>query len=194
MKLVIGKLVTKMATGSPTGTIELIIGIIHLIAAHHGLEATLVERTVVRHQRQSLDERLYLFPNVWKHRGIFSIRLGDTMDHCVPIQVVVRLWLNQGIELIRDYTVTYHHYTNAAHASALVVGGLEVDGGEIFHRAKIVNLPVFHPQRLNNHGNDNKRDAQPEGPVELLQFVEDDGGESDAVNGFQVINEVYGEG
>ena len=54
--------------------------------------------------------------------------------------------------------------------------------------------PVFHPQRLNNHRNNDERDAQPEGPVELLQFVEDNGGESDAVNGLQVVNEVDREG
>lgn len=48
-------------------------------------------------------------------------------------------------------------------------------------------LPVFHPEGLDDHGGDDEGDAEPEGPVEFLQFTEDDGCESDAVNGFQVI-------
>ena len=55
------------------------------------------------------------------------------------------------------------------------------------------NTP-FHTEGLDDYGGDDEGDAEPEGPVELLQFAEDDGGEGDAVNRFQVIDQVHREG
>ena len=43
---------------------EIIVGVVHLIDPEHGLEAAFVETGVVRNQRESLDERLYLFPDI----------------------------------------------------------------------------------------------------------------------------------
>lgn len=64
---------------------------------------------------------------------------------------------------------------------------------EMLHFFSKKKLPLFHPQCLNNHGGNNERNAQPERPVELLQFIKDNGGESDAVNRLQVVNKVYRE-
>ena len=55
------------------------------------------------------------------------------------------------------------------------------------------NLPLFHPKRLYDYGSNNKHNAKPEWPVKLLQFIEDEGRKSNAVNGFQIVNEVYRE-
>ena len=149
VKLMVWQLTTEMAARGATGAEELIIRIIHLVAAHHRFEASLVERTVVRHQRQAFDQRLNLFPNVWEHRSILGIRLGNSMYHSVPVKIVVWFWLNQGIELIRDNTVTYHHYPNTAHTGGMIVGGLKIDGSEVVHFAKITQLinhfNIFEP-------------------------------------------------
>lgn len=51
MQLMIGKLSSEMTTRGPACAVELIIRIIHLIAAHHGFQTALVEGTVVGHQR-----------------------------------------------------------------------------------------------------------------------------------------------
>ena len=55
------------------GAMELIIGIIHLIDTEDGLQTTLVEGLVVRHQWQSFDERLYLPPHFGEYRGIVRV-------------------------------------------------------------------------------------------------------------------------
>ena len=139
MKLMIWKLMAEVTARCSTSAEKLIIRIIHLVAAHDCLKASLVERTIVRHQWQAFDEWLYLFPNVWKHRRIFGIRLGDAMNQSIPIQVIVRLWLDKGVERIYELPFPHDHNAHAAHAGTLVVGGLEIDGGKVVHSAKIAN-------------------------------------------------------
>ncbi len=94
VELMVGKQLAEVLSRGPIGTVELIVGVIHLIAAHHGLEATFVERTVVRHERQTLDKRLNLLPDIWKYRCVLGVFLDDAMDARVPLQVVVRLGLH----------------------------------------------------------------------------------------------------
>ena len=130
VQLVIGQYLSKVFSRSPTSTIELIIRVIHLIDAHHGLQATLVERAIVRHQRQALNERLDLSPDVWKHGRVLGVLLGDAMHERVPIQIIIRLWLNERIERVHKLAVANNHHADATHAAALVIGGLEVYGGE----------------------------------------------------------------
>ena len=63
----------EVAAGGREGVVELVVGIVHLIYLEDSLEAALVETGVVRNQRESLDERLYLLPDIWEYRCIFSI-------------------------------------------------------------------------------------------------------------------------
>ena len=49
MQLVVGQLLSEMAARGPAGAKELVIRIIHLIGLEHGLEATLIEGTIVGH-------------------------------------------------------------------------------------------------------------------------------------------------
>ena len=49
MQLVIRQLLSEMAARGPAGAKELVIRIIHLIGLEHGLEATLIEGTIVGH-------------------------------------------------------------------------------------------------------------------------------------------------
>ena len=134
VKLVVGQQFPEMLTRGATGAIKLIVRVIHLVAAHHGLQATFVEGAVMRHERQAFNQWFNLPPNVWKHRRIFGVLLRDAVNHRVPIQVIVRLGLDKGIERIHELAFFHNNDTNATHAGTLVVGGLKVYGGEVVHR------------------------------------------------------------
>ena len=73
-------------------------------------------------------------------------------------------------------------------------GGIERKRWLLERETYPIKLSIFHPQSLNHHRSNNKHNAQPEGPVEFLQLAEKDGGERNAVNGFQVVDQVYREG
>ena len=49
MKLVVGQQLSEVFARGAAGAIELIVRVIHLVAAHYGLQATFVEGAVVRH-------------------------------------------------------------------------------------------------------------------------------------------------
>ena len=73
VQLMVGQTAAEMATRSPAGTKELVVGVVHLIDAEHGPEAALVKRTVVRHEGQSGDERLDFPPHGGEHGGVVSV-------------------------------------------------------------------------------------------------------------------------
>jgi hypothetical protein len=140
MKLVVRQLLPKVFSRSTTGAIELIVGVIHLVAAHYGLQTTFIEGAVVRHQGQALDERLNLSPNIRKHGRILGVLTCDAVDHSVPIQVIVRFRLDEGIERVHEFSVADNYHTHATHARAFVVGGLEVYGSEGVHSKLAIKL------------------------------------------------------
>ena len=47
---------------------------------------------------------------------------------------------------------------------------------------------------MDEDGDDDECDAQPEGEAHFLQFTKQDGGKDNAVNGFQIIGQVYSKG
>ena len=138
MKLVIGQQFSKVFARGATGAIKLIVRVIHLVAAHHSLEAAFVEGTVVRHQGQALDKRLNLPPDVRKHGRVLGVGLRDAVDHRVPIKIIIWLGLDEGIERVHELPFPNNHHADAAHAGALVVGGLKVYGSEGVHFSKIM--------------------------------------------------------
>ena len=95
VKLMVWKQFPEMFSRSAASAKELIIRVIHLITTENSLQAALVKRTVVSHERQTFNERLNLFPDVWKHQRILGITLSQTMHTGVPIIIVIRLRLNQ---------------------------------------------------------------------------------------------------
>ena len=123
----------ELATGDTKGVEELIVGIVHPIDAKDGLEATLVEGSVVGHKGQTLYQRLYLCPDFREDGGIFCVSPAKAMDLRTPVVVVVRLGLNEGVEGIDYLSVTNDNDTNRADAAALVVGGLKINCCKIFH-------------------------------------------------------------
>ena len=133
VQLVVRQLFSEVFARGAAGAVELIVGVIHLVAAHHGFEAAFVEGTVVRHERQALDKRLNLLSDVWKHGGIFGVLTRDAVNHSVPIQVVIRLRLDERIKRVHELAIANDDYADAAHAGALIVGGLEIYGGKGVH-------------------------------------------------------------
>ena len=72
-------------------------------------------------------------PNIRENRRVLGILPRDAVNDGVPIVVIVRLWLDEGIERIHKLIVFHNYHTYATHAGALVVGGLEIYGGEVVH-------------------------------------------------------------
>ena len=104
---------SKVFARGATSAIKLIVRVIHLVATHHGLQATFIERAIVRHQRQALNERLDLSPDVWKHGRVLGVLLGDAVDERVPIKIIIRLWLDEGIERVHKLALANNHHALA---------------------------------------------------------------------------------
>ena len=133
VKLVVREEFAEVTAGGPAGAKELIIRVIHLVAAEHSLEAALVEGTVVGHKRQALDERLYLLPDVRENGSVFGIFLPQTVHAGGPIILVVRIGLNQRIETVDKLAVADDDNAHRTDARGTVVGCFEINGGEVVH-------------------------------------------------------------
>ena len=132
MELVVGQL-WKSTTGSHTGAVEFVVGIVHLVTAEHGLQTTFVESFVMGDEGQALNQRFHLFPYFWEDWGFLSILTTETMNLAAPIVIVVGFWLYQRIELVHNLAVTHDYHTNGADAGSLVVGRLEIDCCKVPH-------------------------------------------------------------
>ena len=132
LQLVVGQQ-GHQTTGGDARAMELIVGIVHLIAAEHSLQTVLVEGLVVGHQRQTVDQRLYLSPHVREERCILRVVDRQTMHPSAPVCVVVGLGLYQRVERVHDLAVSHDHHSHGAHAGALVVGRLEVYRSKVSH-------------------------------------------------------------
>ena len=133
MQLVVGQLLSEMAARGPAGAKELVIRIIHLIGLEHGLEATLIEGTVVGHQGQSGDAGCYLSPHVGKERRSVGIGVTEPMYLLTEPRVVVGSGPDERVEGVGDEAAAHHHHAHAAHAAALSVSCLEVDSCKVVH-------------------------------------------------------------
>jgi len=122
-----------MAARSATGAVELVIGIVHLVYFEHRPQAAFVKRTVVRHQGQSLNQRLYLSPHLGEHRRVVRVLVRESVNLLTEPGIVVGLGFDETVERVGDEAVAHNHHSYAAHAAALSVGGLEIDGGKILH-------------------------------------------------------------
>ena len=133
MQLVVGQLLSEMAARGPAGAKELVIRIIHLIGLEHGLEAALVERTVVGHQGQSGDAGRNLSPHLWEERSGVGVFMTQAVYLLAEPRIVVGCGPDERVERVGDEAAAHHHHAHAAHAAALSVGGLEIDSGEVLH-------------------------------------------------------------
>ena len=125
--------VPQQALGGDAGTVELVIGISHLVATEDSLQTTLVEGLVVSDQGKSLDEGFNLRPHIGENGGVVGILMTQAMDALTPITVIVGLGLDKRIERVHNLPITHNDDTNRADAGALGVSGFEVDSGEVLH-------------------------------------------------------------
>ena len=146
MQLVVGQLRSEMAARGPAGAKELVVRIIHLIGLEHGLEATLIEGTIVGHQRQSGDAGDNLPPHVWEERGGVGIGMAEAVNLLAEPRIVVRSGADERVEGVGDEAAAHHHHAHAAHTAALSVGGLEIDGGKVLHTS-FFDAGIFGRQR-----------------------------------------------
>ena len=123
----------ELALGSLAGAIEIIVRVIHLIAAEDGFQATLVKRLVVGNQRQTLDEWFNLCPHVGEDGCVVGILVTQAVDALAPVVVVVGFGLDERVERVGHPAVTHHDHTHRAHAGALAVGRLKVYCCKISH-------------------------------------------------------------
>ena len=145
MQLVVGQTAAEMAAGGPAGAEERIVGVVHLIDAEHGLEAALVEGTVVRHERQPFDQWLDLSPHDGEYGRVVGVLVREAVHALAEPCVVVGFGMDERVERVGDDTAAHHHHTHAANAAALPVGGLEVYGGKVGH--KMMAAIIFMRQK-----------------------------------------------
>ena len=133
LELVVRQTAAEVPPGGRKSVIELIIRIIHLIHLEYLLQAAFIERAVMRPKRKALYHRRYLLPHVRKHWSIIRIFLGEPVHPLTEPLLVFRLRVNQAIESIHNPTPTNDYHSNAAHAGAAFVGGLEINCRKVFH-------------------------------------------------------------
>ena len=76
LQLVVGELMPEMAARGITCAVELVVGILHLINLEYRPQAAFVKRTVVRHQGQTLNQRLDLPPYLGEYRRVVGLFLS----------------------------------------------------------------------------------------------------------------------
>ena len=91
LKLMVGQFPAEDPARGATRTVKFVIGIIHLIRPENGAQAALVERTVVRHQRETFDAGCYLGPHLGKQRCACGIFQRQPVNPCIPIEIILRL-------------------------------------------------------------------------------------------------------
>ena len=73
---------------------------------------TFVERLVVCHEGQALDERFYLRPHLRENRCVVGVGTAESVHLRAPVVVVVRLGLDERVERIYDLAVTDNDYSH----------------------------------------------------------------------------------
>ena len=110
-----------------------VAGIVHLIAPHHSLQASRIERGIVGHKRQSLNERRNAGPYIRKERSAVGVAMVKAVNALAEPTVIVGLRLNKGLKTLGDLTLANYDHPHTAHAGAGAIGGLKVYGCKVFH-------------------------------------------------------------
>ena len=135
LELMVRKRFAKRAARGPAGAIKLVIRIIHAVGLERGFQASLVERAVVRHQGKAFDPRGNLFPYVGKEGGGGRILCPQSVDACVPIEIIVRFGVDEAVDAFGNLALAHDDHPDAAYAARFPVGGFKIDSGKVFHLA-----------------------------------------------------------
>ena len=133
LQLMVRKPAAEVTAGSRQGVVELIVRVVHLIYPEDSLETAFVETGVVRNEGESLDERFNLLPDVWEYRCIFSVLRPQTVNPLAEPLVVLRLGMDETVEGVHYFSVTYYHHSDGADAGRLLIRRFEVYCCKISH-------------------------------------------------------------
>lgn len=136
VQLMVGQALAEVAAGGAEGVVEFVVRVVHLIAAEHRPQAAFVKAGIVGHERQALDERLYLFPYVREDGRVVGIAGTQPMHPLAEPAVVVGLRLNERVEALHHFPAPHDYHTHRAHARGSLIGSLEVYGSEVLHAKK----------------------------------------------------------
>ena len=126
LQLMIRKAAAEMPAGSGQCIVENIVRIIHLINPVNGLQAAFIEAGVVRHQWVIFQQRMDLLPDLREHRRVLRIFRPKTVHLAAEPLVVLRFRMDETVERIDDDVIADDNHADAAHATRLLVRGLEV--------------------------------------------------------------------
>ena len=129
----VGEPAAEVTSGSRQGVVELVVRVVHPIHFEHSLETSFIETGVVRNEREALDERFNLLPDVWEYRCIFSVLRPKSVNPLAEPLVVLRLGVDETIEGVHNISVTHYHHSDGAYAGGLLVCRLEVYCSKICH-------------------------------------------------------------
>ena len=132
MKLMINGM-WKSSLRSPIRAMKFIVGIVHLITTEDSFQAAFIKRLVMGNQWKPFYHRCYPRPHLRKDGCIFRISLGKAMHFRVPIAIVVRLRLDEGVERIYYLSITDNHHSHTTYTGPFVVGGFKIYGCKVFH-------------------------------------------------------------
>lgn len=59
------------------------------------------------------------------------------MYPCIPIGIILRLWLDETVVAIHNLTIPYYHNAYGANAGSLLVGSLKIYRCKILHECKV---------------------------------------------------------
>ena len=130
LQLMVGRM-GENPSGDAQRVIKHVAGIVHPVTPHHGLQASRIERGIVGHKRQSLDERRNVGPYIGKERSAVGVAMVKAVHALAEPAVIVGLRLDKGIKTLGDLTPAHYDHPHTAHAGAGTIGGLKVYGCKV---------------------------------------------------------------
>lgn len=103
LQLMVGQLFAESASGSSASAIKRILWIAHVINLKRSFQATFIEGTVVRYERQSVNSGSDFPPYLGKRWSLSRIIEGQSVYLCVPVTVVIGVRTYQPINLVGDF-------------------------------------------------------------------------------------------
>ena len=120
------------AAREAAGTMEAVGGISEVERLVRRLEATLVEDTVVRDERQPLDAAGDEGPCGAEIGCVGGVALRQAVHLRRTVGVIVRIGADELINRVDNLPALDQHDADAANAAPLAVGGLKIDGCKRF--------------------------------------------------------------
>ena len=133
MKLMVGKPAAEDPPRRTAGAVEPVAGPGHAVEFEDGAQTPLVERRIVRHQRQPLDPQSHLAPHLGEIGRLDRIVVGQPVDGRGKGAVIIGARTDQTVKRIRHRAAAHDDDAHRANARTLAVGRLEIYGCEIGH-------------------------------------------------------------